>query len=283
VRGIIRSTNTPFKNSVTIDISTVKKNISLKLSASSVQLCGASSVQDGLEAVNHVLNHLKRIQELINRIQANPESYQQILDWIKTNTKGEATIKEKIQSREVNGLTYHYHHRLPAHSILLPKSYLDLPENADRELVSFLLSFASDFLYHEDYCIKLDCIQKVKTLISEDLAIKQVDEAMVNYNYNLGFEVDRSKLCKLIDQRNSFSARFNIELVHNVTVELPYTPRPGSSLKVKKGVIPHFTFLVYKSGSTTLSGCSIGMIREAYYMFMRIILEIKDEIIYKRT
>src|SRR5438270_847055 len=37
VRGVIRNKSTPFKNAVTIDISTKKKNISLKLSAFSIQ------------------------------------------------------------------------------------------------------------------------------------------------------------------------------------------------------------------------------------------------------
>src|SRR5437016_9378280 len=64
VRGIIRSTSTKFfKHSITMDISTHKRNISLKLSRSKIQLCGATSIEDGLEAVNYVMTYLAEVKD----------------------------------------------------------------------------------------------------------------------------------------------------------------------------------------------------------------------------
>ena len=57
VRGINRNKAKPFKNAVTIDISTIKNNIKFKIIAYSIQMCRASSRADGEEAAQHIMNH----------------------------------------------------------------------------------------------------------------------------------------------------------------------------------------------------------------------------------
>ena len=86
------------------------------------------------------------------------------------------------------------------------------------------------------------------------MARAMIAEAMVNYNYSLGFEVDRTRLNQFIDGQNGFISRYNNALANSVTIELPYDPPKGTAIKRRKNKVPHHTFLVYKSGSVTQSG-----------------------------
>jgi hypothetical protein len=144
----------------------------------------------------------------------------------------------------------------------------------------FLLSLTDDFIFHSDMCRKINYIPHIQTIIDEPLELKQVDEAMVNYNYSLGFEVDRALLNQFIDGQNGFISRYNNALATSVTIELPYEPPPGSSIKRRKNKVPHSTFLVYKSGSVTQSGPGGKIMRDAYYLFMNTIVQLQPYIQY---
>ena len=269
VRGVIRSKSDSFKNAVTIDISTTKKNISLKLSPFSIQMCGASSRADGVEAATHVLNHLKRVQGLLDKIQANIPDALEVIKWIKENTKGDITEKPHWDREQSDGITLRIYRPTRDYSIVKPKNLI--PDNLDKEIAMFILSMTDDFMYHSDMCSKLDFIPTISTIIEEPLELKHVDEAMVNYNYSLGFEVDRASLNQLIDGQNGFISRYNNALANSVTIELPYDPPPGTAIKRRKNKVPHHTFLVYRSGSVTQSGPGGQLMHDAYYLFMNTI------------
>ncbi|CAH6419401.1 Hypothetical protein HVR_LOCUS606 [uncultured virus] len=277
-RGVIRSNSDPFKNAVTIDISTRKKNISLKLSSFSIQMCGASSREDGIEAATHVLNHLKRIQHILYRIQSDPVRSLAAIEWVKNNTRGAPAEKPYWDMRHFTNVILRIYRPIPDHSITKPMSLI--PTDLDQEITVFLLSLCDDFLYHSDLCRKLDFIPNIHTIIDEPLELKHVDEAMVNYNYSLGFEVDRANLNQYIDGANGFIARYNNALATCVTIELPYEPPLGTVIKRRKNKIPHHTFLVYRSGSITQSGPGGGLMRDAYYLFMYTIAQLRPYIQY---
>src|SRR5579862_3971902 len=92
-RGIVKSSKRPFKNSVTIDISIAKKNVNVKLSANKMQICGATSKDDGIEAATLILKQLRYVQLVVNKMQADIEKTKEIIEWILENTKGEAVVK----------------------------------------------------------------------------------------------------------------------------------------------------------------------------------------------
>lgn len=286
VRGVIRSKSDSFKNAVTIDISTKRKNISLKLSPFSIQMCGASSRADGVEAATHVLNHLKRVQGLLNKIQEDIPAALEVIKWVKENTKGDATEKPNWcvsgnkhgDEDQSNHLTLRIYRPTQDYSIIKPKNLI--PDNLDGEIAMFILSMTDDFMYHSDMCSKLDFIPSITTIIEEPLELKHVDEAMVNYNYSLGFEVDRASLNHLIDGQNGFISRYNNALANSVTIELPYDPPEGTAIKRRKNKVPHHTFLVYRSGSVTQSGPGGQLMRDAYYLFMNTISQLHPYIEY---
>lgn len=277
-RGLIRSKSHPFKNAVTIDISTKRKNISLKLSPFSIQMCGASSREDGIEAATHILNHLKRIQGLLNRIRIDPIKYLEIIKWIKENTCGKSIEKSVSEVRQFNNTTLHITKNVMDYMIGNPSCLI--PDNFDQEITMFLLSLSKDFMYYSDLCRVLDFIPNIETIIDESVELKHVDEAMVNYNYNLGFEVDRGNLNQYIDGVNGFIARYNNALATCVTIELPYETPSHVIIKRRKNRVPHHTFLVYRSGSVTQSGPGGTLMRDAYYLFMNTISKLQQYIQY---
>lgn len=278
VRGIIRNKSDPFKNAVTIDISTKRKNISLKLSAFSIQMCGASSKEDGVEAATHVIDHLINIQNLLCTIQQNLEQTLAAIEWVKENTKGESIEKPHWVSEQYNNITLNIYRPNIDFSIVKPTA--PIPDHLNPDVVKFILLQCDDFLFHGDMCKKLDFIPKITTIIEMPLALKHVDMAMVNYNYSLGFEVDRDKLNQFIDGRNGFISRYNNALATSVTIELPYEPPENSSIKRRKNKIPHHTFLVYRSGSITQSGPGGELMEKAYYLFIKTIASLLPHIQY---
>lgn len=277
-RGVIRSKSDPFKNAVTIDISTTKKNISLKLSSFSIQMCGASSREDGIEAATHVLNHLHHIQTILTQMQLDPTGTLQAIEWVKNNTRGPVTEKPFWDLQQFINVTLRVYRPISDYSIIKPLT--PIPDNLNKEITTFLLSLCDDFLYHTDMCRKLDFLPNIHTIIDEPLELKHVDEAMVNYNYSLGFEVDRANLNRFIDGQNGFISRYNNALATSVTIELPYEPPAGTAIKRRKNKIPHHTFLVYRSGSVTQSGPGGTLMRDAYYLFMQTIVQLQPYIQY---
>jgi hypothetical protein len=288
IRGVIRSKSDPFKNAVTIDISTSRKNISLKLSSFSIQMCGASSREDGIEAATHVINHLRNIQNILNRIQSNQSAALEAIEWVKNATRGNIIEKPYWEEYQFNNVSLRVYRPTSDYAIIKPIINLEdqtqtdsmIPEHLDKDIVKFLLSLCDDFIYHGDMCRKLDFIPNIHTIIDEPLDLKHVDEAMVNYNYSLGFEVDRARLNQYIDGQNGFISRYNNALATSVTIELPYEPPPGTSIKRRKNKIPHHTFLVYRSGSVTQSGPGGRLMEEAYYLFMNTIAQLQPYIQY---
>jgi hypothetical protein len=98
-RGLIK-TNKPksFRNSIGIDICTSVKNISAKLSKNKVHMCGPNSEALAIETVQHIINHLKRIQTELDFINERPAERDEVIKWLLKDTKGEQfVINEETQ------------------------------------------------------------------------------------------------------------------------------------------------------------------------------------------
>jgi len=296
VRGIIKTKANPFKNAVTIDISTQRKNNNLKLSPMSIQMCGASSLEDGIESAEHVIRHLRHIEFVLEKIRNNKELAVKTTEWVKEMTRG-PPIERITQRQELwGGREITVASKSMPYSVAIPTVNVD-PE-MDVDIALLMASMMYDFAYHDDMCKKLDFILtladslpegsaddqtgiKRGIVITEPLTISRVDQAMVNYNYNLGFSVDRAALTAKINGLNGFFARFDNAMTNAVTVELPYETDRNNGIKRRNKDVPHHTFLVYKSGAVTQSGPGPDLMKDVYYLFMASISEIKDSIIYK--
>lgn len=274
-RGIIRNAKF-FKNAVSIDISTSIKNINVKLLCNKIHLCGATSIENGLEAATLIIDHIKRIKSYMDYLRAHVAEYYAILNWLTRATKGEPTIKtssNQLICQDNYVLNVIMEH--PDFSLHVPEH---IPNEFNHDVVHYLLSLMTDLNYHGDYINKMRNMLKFKHVYtSPDIKILKINEVMVNYNYNLGFKINRDKLHRLIDGNNGFISNYDNAVINHVPIELNYE---SPDVKRKKSKIPHHTFLVYHSGAVTLSGANIRLIKEAYILFMRTIHDMKDEIIY---
>ena len=256
VRGIVEN-NKPrfFKNTVPAKMATSVKNVSLKISPKTLQLVGAASRQNGLEASQFMIDHILFIKKQMDLIKSNPVLYQQCVEWIENNTQGHFVPRTIVKQQVTKHMILRVHRNTTDHLIELPV----VPAHLQCDIMSFLLSLSSDQQYYGDYISKIRNIIHLEDIIDgNSLTIKRINEVMVNYNYNLGFRVNRDELNRLINGRHGLYSYYDNALVNCVTVELPYDEKllDYKAKKLKKD-ITHHTFLIYKSGAVTQSGpCS---------------------------
>lgn len=255
-RGIIRSGS--FLNSITVDISISRdKNISIKLSKNKIQMCGATSNEMIYIAANHLINHLSNIQSTLELLREDREKSREMVDWVVENTRGESFLYEE---RLLTG-------------IVPPPQY---PEHFNPTIMDFLYVQAENFISHDDYQLQLNWILTLEDAISGPLEIVNLNKVMVNYNFHLGFNINRKNLADGMNGLYGFHARFDNSVDHSVTIELPYEPEEDSSgVRKKKKVFRHI-FLVYKSGLVTQSGPNEILMEEAYNMFNDAIRSIRN-------
>lgn len=276
-RGIVRSSSSDhFKNSITIDVATREKNVSIKLCSSKIQMCGASSEQQGREGAQYILDHLKNIQQFLQRIRENRARSEATARWVIDATRGELDEHTtSIGAGETAVVT-----RFKVRSF----NEQELPEDSDvfdRVVAAKLLEISSCHLYHNDY---EQLVRWVLDRVSpqnvyqvgegySDIEITSVWTAMVNYNYDLGFEIKRNELRAAIHQRNGFIARFHNTLEYNVTVTYPYNQDAHEGMK-RKNSNPCHTILFYKSGLVTQSSPSCAMAKNVYELLGETLREI---------
>jgi TATA-box binding protein (TBP) (component of TFIID and TFIIIB) len=301
-RGIVKNQRRAFKNALSFDVSTTVKNINMKLAPESMQMCGASSMKDAKEATEHVIRHIKNAQNIIDEINNDKTTYFKTVNWVKKNTKGK---KIEIIDQETGGKIYDY-------EIVLPES--SIPEDVSQKISDVLISFftCGDFYNHRDFCAKLDYINKYTKIYDNPIEVIKISAVMINYNFSLGFPVERiilnesmsrRSLCKRLGKdcnkcvegciksieefgkcsekckHKVFISRYNNALVNNVTIELPYKRGKYDHItKRRENEVPYHTFLVYRSGSVTLSSKNQPEMKKAYYKFMKNISAIESKI-----
>lgn len=265
-RGITRSTSsTHFKHSITIDISTIAKNISIKLSSSGVHMCGAKSTEQGQEATNYVINQLIKVQDFLDFCRLNPEKKDEFLSWVKQETRGPENFVAN------NGKLIRDH--------LIKEIKTESPIPVGSYIIDLINSLIPESSYHYEFCKHIEWICSLDHIITRPLEIDQIYTAMVNYNYDLGFGVNRSKLAAMISGYNGFSSKFENGTEHNVTIWLPYSLEDAGKTLRSKLKKPKHTFLVYRSGLVTQSGPGGVLMKDAYLKFNQAINEIKQLII----
>ena len=284
-RGIVRSTSSNFfKNSITIDLSTKSKNVSIKLSQTKIQMCGASSEEVGREGAQYLINHLLEIQDIIEYMKANPEKAKETKDWLIASCKGDNVERPiykivKRVTRQGDELQQWeeqvFSHMEKDFSLILPK----IEEAPDKRIAELLLRQQGDFEFHSFFVSEIDWIMNVTHIATRNLGINKIVKAMVNYNYNLGFIVDRGALHDLMIDRKGFISSYDNCVEHCVKIKLPYINEKDEGSVRRKSKVPCHCFLIYKSGVVTQTGPGDEKMEKAYNLFRDCIEEIKSKII----
>lgn len=252
-RGVVKKVKkNQFKNSITIDLVTSSKEVNLKLSLGTIQMCGALSIQHAQESADLILGHLKRIQNVFNSAKNSGKFY--------------STFNLLM---EVDHDTFDF-----------DNCYLEDFKQIDPILFALIKNLCKDFTNKEDRNTELEYLKSIETIIDQDASVVSIRPAMVNYNYGLGFCIDRRKLDDIINNSETeFVSHFHNILEHNVTIELPYDESDMQQVfSRKKRYKPMHTFLAYKSGLITQSGPSIELVKKAYEKFSSFIKPILPHI-----
>ena len=125
----------------------------------------------------------------------------------------------------------------------------------------FLIKLALDYVIYEEYAHFLEIVLTIKSVIEGKLIIKNFNKSMVNYNYDLGFDIKRRELTEYINGYNDFEAVYNNTSDNHVKITLAVNPLDINNKS-------HHTFLVYKSGKVTHSGPNEELIKKAYNTFI---------------
>ena len=165
-----------------------------------------------------------------------------------------------------------------AYELKTIKTIEEIPEHLDQRIALFLIKLSSDFAIYEDYCHQLEWVRSLNKVIEKPLEILDIVKVMVNFNYDLGFFVNRLALAERINGVNGFTALYKNTADHNVTIELPYTVPDGMKIIRRKDRVPCHTFLVYRSGLVTQSGPNEELMRPAYNLFNATINSFRSEI-----
>lgn len=125
--------------------------------------------------------------------------------------------------------------------------------------------------------ILLSHINRYSDLVDHHpLSLVSIHKVMINYNYDLGFKVNRWLLSNYIKQVDpGFQSDYDNTVHYSVIIKLPIDNKK-SIFKSKKR--PYHTFIVYKSGLVTQSGPDEILMEIAYNRFMNAISNIKDMI-----
>ncbi len=234
-----------FKHVTTLYMSLINKNVSIKVASKKLHISGALSKYDGEIVFNYFNTMIQNVQNILDKI--NKGSCEKELKWIDDK---------------------------------MPFYNTKIPNDLDQNIIKFFLSMKDDFTDHKLFMSKLDFIISNKIqLYTDPIGIEDVCDVMINYNYSVGFRINRFLLNKYIDGKNGFISRYNNEFTYGVTIELPIL---GSSINNrKKNKTYCHTFLCYISGRITQSSSESATRKDAYELFMNTIMELRPLIEYK--
>lgn len=266
IRGMVRKkTREPkkekkwFKHSVTMDISTREKTVNMKVSANKIHLCGATSMDQGREAVEHLIVILREIQSSLDYLHANPERWSEVERWLSAESTG-------------------YFEGTEALDVLLRRA----PSSLDGQMLRFITRSAHEFHTIEQFRKEMEWMHTATRVIEEPLAIEGVSTAMIKYNFDLGFNVNRQKLSKLMNECSTFKSRYDNSSEHYVSIRKPYDNGEDVFTHRKKNKIPGHKFSVYESGIVTQSGRGDNM-EQVYNEFNNAVQSIRSQIMKSGT
>jgi len=240
-RGIIKSVSKKnFKNSILLDLSLKDKNIAIKISGNSIHITGAKHIDHVQESFKYLYEHLIKIQDELDYMNQNKQNAIQCFNWICQVLPG---FEDSIN---------------PLPPII---------DKLDERIVKFLTNHLSEFSNFSDFRTVLEFSLNTQTVVSRDLKIDHIQMIMANYNYDLGFEINRSEFVNQLRQDDNFNVIYDNSLRYYITVEVPYTRDESFKTIRKKSKAPKHTFLVYKSGHVTQSGPGGQLMKEVYEKF----------------
>ncbi len=145
------------------------------------------------------------------------------------------------------------------------------PEGIDKNIASFLTQTLEGLSTYSDVLGIVDWISTFPYITSPELSIGSHDVYMVNYNYPIGWEVNRNNMNELFNNVPDFSSTYANDITSSVRIILPYELTEEEEMRRRPDANHHNTFLVFLSGKVTHIGPGGKRMEDAYYRFMNIV------------
>lgn len=236
----IPETGKYLKNSVLLKLGLHDKNVAVGISKSSFHITGVKNYSNVQETVEYLMQYLRDTQELLEYISLNPEKVTEIDNWILKNLRGENDVMNRVEQ---------------------------IPDTLDAKIIGFLKLSWWEFTNFDDYYSLFQWIIKCKEIITPDLKVIGDKLIMANYNYDLGFLINRDELAQRIRNETEFTVIYDNSETYYIKIELPYIRDESFDLIRKKPKIPKHTLLIYKSGKVTQSGPGFDLMKICYDKF----------------
>ena len=162
------------------------------------------------------------------------------------------------------------------HSIILTEK---IPKHFDTIIYNFFIDKVEDFKMYENYIKTLELTLTIKSIYDDPMSINKILYVNINYGYNLGFHLNRSKFRDYVNKDDNFRAEYRTSGDSAVTVYLPLDAPPEVISEIsrnKKNNKMFHKFIVYKTGSVTQSGPHPLINEQAYYKFMDLVKKGSD-------
>ena len=248
-RGIYRP---PFKNNTSLVICLQEKNAAIKFFDDTVCVAGAKSIDHINEALDFLQAMFVQKQAELDYIQANQEPATKTVKWLSDQLEGPDDTINKIT---------------------------ELEEAPDLRIAQFLLSYIDEFNVWSDYRTVMDYFLTVKSMINGEFTVKHITLIMTNYNFSLGFEIDRDQLAQEVQAKTKFKAYYDKTVNYAVKLTMPYIRDENFKfIKKKKSEKYRFVIQVYKSGKITFTGPSPELMAPVYKYFREFICSVSDKI-----
>jgi len=288
-RGL-RCTGGAFKNAVTMDIVTSVKNINLKLSTSKIQMCGSTSDEMVIEAIDYLIILINEVCDFVEYMRSKPQKSLKTIGVLRLQSKGpvETIFKPNLNSGGHGDIIM-----TRFESINIPTG----PWNQiDPKIYAILGPKIAEAKFHGyQYCYIEHIFDIVENLINnpdikvteKSLTYKEVARSMVNYNYGLGFYVlnfrlqrNLSNLFNSCDFYKGCISTYQNDSTRRVKISAPfdvpeeYVNKIWRNAKTKK----EHTFTITTKGPVTQSGPHEDLMAEIYYKVIGAIISLRPKV-----
>lgn len=254
-RGNINIDKQGFNHSITFLVTTTIKNVTLRLSVTSIHVSGAKSLDNAKEAVEVLLNRLQFCytiqQEICNMDYTSKEELYSTLAFL---AKGNVVI-DSYQC--YTSTTYH-----------------SWPYDKNQRVGQCLLSYVNDYPNYMHYMQFIMYLLQLPQPVVTHLVILDIQSAMFNSKYVLGFQYNKKLLLEHIANNYDFII---VSYSDSIILHLPYERNTNFIIKDKKK-IPHHTFTITENSSVTQSSPNTELAAIAYNYFFQVMNEIKDSV-----
>lgn len=237
--------------------------VSAKITQVKIQMCGVASYEMGLEISHEIVKQINETLDLLITIRSKPLEYSSIRQWVSVHGKGHPCNNS--------------HSNLPMKHLVNWENLRSPPAEC-MELYQSILPHVYDNMFYEDLVNILNYHSSADPgKIADYLQVRKIGLSMTNYNYMLGFKIDRQILYEYL-KASKMNVVYNNTKVSYVLVRMASRIPNGDSVIRRVEQNGRQTFMIQESGRIMHSGPETVQMATCYYKLMGMIATIRDQI-----